>query len=233
MSIENLTGSNFNDNLHIEFVDNSTVNGGNGNDSLAIGHSIGGMLNGGAGDDELFFGNGTGTLNGGTGNDRLTAGDGGVLNGGDGNDVLMVSGAAFVSSTLTGGAGADTLYGVEHLSMTFDYNAVSDSPAGAGRDVIHHFNEFFDSDRIDLSTIDANTLVAGNQAFILGGSFTAGHLRYVGGVLQGNTDADMAAEFEIQLIATPPLVVGGAGTDIPPVRLRNLMKGVPIRGRPS
>ena len=101
-------------------------------------------------------------------------------------------------------------------SNTFDYNAVSDSPAGTGRDVIHYFNEFFDDDddQIDLTIIDANTLVAGNQAFIFGGSFTAGHLRYVGGVLQGNTDADTAAEFEIQLIATPPLFVGGAGTDI-------------------
>lgn len=34
------------------------------------------------------------------------------------------------------------------------------------------------------------------------------------GVLQGNTDADVAAEFEIQLVGTPALVVGGAGTDI-------------------
>ncbi len=72
----------------------------------------------------------------------------------------------------------------------------------------------FVGDQINLRDIDANTLVTGNQAFIWGGSFTAGHLRYVGGVLQGNTDGDAAAEFEIQLVGAPALTVGGAGTDI-------------------
>ncbi len=72
----------------------------------------------------------------------------------------------------------------------------------------------FVGDQIDLTDTDTNDLVAGNQAFIWGGSFTAGHLRYVGGVLQGNTDGDAAAEFEIQLVGAPALTVGGAGTDI-------------------
>ena len=44
--------------------------------------------------------------------------------------------------------------------------------------------------------------------------YRKGHLRYVGGVLQGNVDGDAAAEFEIQLVGTPALVVGGTGTDI-------------------
>ncbi len=72
----------------------------------------------------------------------------------------------------------------------------------------------FVGDQINLRHIDTNTLVTGTQAFIWGGSFTAGHLRYVGGVLQGNTDGDAAAEFEIQLVGAPALTVGGAGTDI-------------------
>ena len=107
---------------------------------------------------------------------------------------------------MNGGAGA-------HI---FDYNAVSESPVGTGRDVIIGFSGAGAAlgDRIDLTTIDANSSVAGNQAFIWGGSFTAGRLRYVGGVLQGNTDADAAAEFEIQVVGSPALVVGGAGTDI-------------------
>jgi Ca2+-binding RTX toxin-like protein len=116
---------------------------------------------------------------------------------------------------LVGGLGADSLNGGLG-NDTFDYNSVSESPAGLGKDAIIGFAGAGAAlgDRIDLTTIDANSLVAGNQAFIWGGSFTAGHLRYVRGVLQGNTDADAAAEFEIQLVGSPALVVGGAGTDI-------------------
>lgn len=72
-------------------------------------------------------------------------------------------------------------------------------------------------DQINLAEIDANVSVAGNQAFtyIGGAAFTAaGQVRYAGGVLQGSTDADTAAEFEIQLLGTPSLTVGGTGTDI-------------------
>jgi hypothetical protein len=62
---------------------------------------------------------------------------------------------------------------------------------------------------IDVSTIDANDLLAGNQVFTFIGSaaFTAaGQLRYSGGVLQGSTNADTSAEFEIQLTGAPILV---------------------------
>ena len=90
------------------------------------------------------------------------------------------------------------------------YKSVNDSPAGTGRDVITDFtgNGASIGDRIDLIAIDANTTVAGNQAFIWGGSFTAGHLRYntATGIVQGNVDADAAAEFEIQLTGGPALV---------------------------
>lgn len=111
-------------------------------------------------------------------------------------------------------------------STTFDYNAVSDSPAGAGRDTIVNFvgvNGFDEADeqgdRIDLATIDANSLVSGNQAFkwIDNDPFTAaGQLRYSGGMLSGSTDGDSAAEFQIQLTGSPALFVqsGHAGSDI-------------------
>jgi Ca2+-binding RTX toxin-like protein len=138
------------------------------------------VINGNAAANVLSGLSGNDTLNGGLGNDFLT--------GGAGRDIL------------TGGSGFDT----------FDYNAVNDSlPGVVNRDVITDFNGqgALLGDRIDLATIDANTLVAGNQAFIFGGSFTAGHLRYVGGVLQGNTDGDAAAEFEIQLLGAPALVL--------------------------
>ncbi len=174
-------------------IENLTLTGtaisgkGNANNNVINGNDVANVLSGEAGNDRMNGLGGNDSINGGLGNDFLT--------GGAGRD------------SLTGGSGFDT----------FDYNAASDSlPGAATRDVITVFNGqgALLGDRIDLSTIDANTLVAGNQAFIFGGSFTAGHLRYVGGVLQGNTDGDAAAEFEIQLVGNAALVVGGAGSDI-------------------
>ncbi len=214
LGIESLTGSNFNDRLSFDGLEvGSVLNGGNGDDLISANH-VDGVLNGEAGNDILLAGNGFATLNGGTGNDRLEAYDGGELNGGDGKDVLRVIGGVS-DSILNGGAGADTLYGSGGANPNdiYDYAAVSDSPTGAGRDKIVNFMGDL-GEQIDLTTIDADTTVAGNQAFIWSGSFTAGHLRYVGELLQGNTDADAAAEFEIQLIGAPALNVGGAGTDI-------------------
>lgn len=230
-SIENLIGSKFNDTLNSAFIDNSTIKGGAGNDRLTTDHSTNFTLYGDDGNDDLLAGPGIGTLNGGAGHDTLFAGDGTfTLNGGAGNDMLTIEIFLGGKSTLNGGAGADIL---EHLDppfpggiVTFDYNAVSDSPAGAGRDAIINFvgvNGFDEADehgdRIDLTGVDANSLVSGNQAFkwIGNNAFTAaGQLRYSGGILSGNTDGDAAAEFEIQLTGCPALFVqaGHAGSDI-------------------
>ncbi|TKB76345.1 MAG: calcium-binding protein [Nitrospira sp.] len=219
VSIESLIGSTFNDRLHVEGLeDNHTINGGNGNDHLSAQHNTG-TLNGEAGDDVLEGGNGFARLNGGAGNDHLNGGDGGALNGGDGNDLLEAGGGISVS-ILNGGAGADTLHGSGGAggNDTYDYNAVSDSPAGGGRDTIVNFfvGEMGRAEQIDLTDVDANSVLSGNQAFIWGGPFTAGHLRYntTTGILSGNTDGDAAAEFEIQLLGVPALVVGGADTHI-------------------
>lgn len=244
VSIEHVIGSNFNDTLtgaDGNFVSGifagNILDGGLGNDTLYAGEYNDNVLNGGAGNDTLNSADyGSNVLNGGTGDDKLYGGDGGdTLNGGDGNDILSSSG--YGGTAMNGGAGNDRLYcsegglhrvnggtGADTIYANiaggsddiFDYNSVSESPSGTGRDVIHNFNAEDDvgHDQIDLRDIDANILVAGNQAFIWGGSFTAGHLRYVGGVLQGNTDGDAAAEFEIQLVGAPALTVGGAGTDI-------------------
>jgi hypothetical protein len=71
-------------------------------------------------------------------------------------------------------------------------------------------------DQIDLLTIDANVLVSGDQAFTWKGTTPggAGTLWYTGGVLYGNVDGDATPEFQIQLVGTPALSVGGTGTDI-------------------
>jgi len=222
VSIENLIGTNFNDTFIIDGTENSTFSGGNGNDYIEVNHYGLDTLNGDAGNDTLLGGNGFGTLNGGTGNDRLIAYDGAVLNGGDGDDLMQAVGGVD-RSILNGGAGADSLQGSGGASGgdTYDYNVVSDSPAGAGRDTIITFAGFGVDfgDQIDLRDLDANSLLSSNQAFTYIGSaaFTAaGQLRYnpTTGVLQGSTDGDTAAEIEIQLVGAPTLVVGGTGTDI-------------------
>jgi Ca2+-binding RTX toxin-like protein len=220
LNIENLIGSNYNDGLSASFplTDNGTLNGGAGDDSLSTDHGGNLTLNGDAGDDSLFAQESVNiTLNGGDGNDRLEANDehGSTLNGENGNDVLVMLSAGSTGSTLNGGAGADTL-SLYFGSFTCDYNAVSDSPAGAGRDTIDEFAGQGDdvefASIIDLTTIDANVLLSGNQAFtwIGGAAFTAaGQLRYntTTGILQGSTDGDTATEFEIQLVGAPAISV--------------------------
>ncbi len=126
------------------------------------------------------------SLNGGTGND--------TLNGGTGND------------TLIGGAGTDSLIGGSG-NDTFDFNALTELGLGTTRDVISGWNS---GDRIDLTTIDWNTALTGDQAFSYLGSgaftTTAGQVRYdaATGVLQLNTDTDTAAEYELVITGTPP-----------------------------
>ena len=255
VSIENLTGSRFNDvltgnsgnNVLSGGAGNDRLDGRGGNDTADYSTAVAGVTvsidisefgnegepqnTGGAGIDTLVdidnltgstfndrlwgydFG---GTLDGGAGNDRLGVADSVArLNGGAGNDQLEIGqGVGFGGpSTLNGGAGADRLTdsSFDHFEFTtsFDYNAVSDSPAGAGRDTIVGFHGEGTShgDQIDLRDIYPGTL-------IWGGPWTAGHVRYVGGVVQVNTDSDAAAEFEIQLVGAPALTVGGAGSDI-------------------
>ena len=162
--------------------DVENVWGGTGNDT-ATGDGFANTFLGGAGADHLNGAGGNDTLNGGLGNDLLI--------GGTGRDVM------------TGAGGFDA----------FDFNSIAESlPGPATRDVITDFvgNGAAAGDQIDLSTIDANTAAAGNQAFTFIGAaaFTAaGQLRYAGGVLQGNVNAALAADFEIQLTGAPVLVV--------------------------
>jgi Ca2+-binding RTX toxin-like protein len=226
VSIENLTGTNFNDTLIGNGADN-VLSGLGGNDVLS-GNAGNDRLSGGTGNDQLNGGIGNDTLNGDAGNDRLDGWTGNdILNGGSGNDTLL---GWTGNDRLNGGSGNDTLNGEagnDHLTGgtgrdvltggggtlafdTFDYNSTSESGPGVlSRDVITDFNGrgVLQGDQIDLRTIDANPFVAGNQAFIWGGAWTVGHARYVGGVLQVNTDFDAAAEMEIQLTGAPGLFV--------------------------
>ena len=165
------------------------------------------------GDDRILAYAGDDSLDGFRGDDHLQAGGGrDLLFGNHGNDVLIAQSG---HDTLQGGLGDDTLNGMGGNDVmtggdgldTFDYNALAESGlTEVTRDVITDFNagtNVSTIDQIDVSTIDANTGLAGNQAFVFGGAFTAGHIRAVQAgpnvILQLNTDADAAAEMTLQL----------------------------------
>jgi Ca2+-binding RTX toxin-like protein len=121
------------------------------------------------------------------------------LSGGDGNDTLI--GGAGVDA-LTGGLGADV----------FDFNLVTESNVGAAaRDLITDF--LAGTDRIDVSSIDANAAVAADQAFAFVGTgafTTAGQLRFsfdgANTLVQGNIDAALGVDFEILLTGNQTLL---------------------------
>jgi len=113
---------------------------------------------------------------------------------------------------LTGGAGADRLTGGAAADQ-FVYNAVSESNPTV-RDVITDFSHA-QGDRIALSGIDANSLVAGDQAFTFIGSaafsHSAGQLRFESDghgnlIVSGDVNGDAIADFQVQLVGTTPLV---------------------------
>lgn len=146
------------------------------------------------------------------GNDVVRGGGGGdVLDGGADDDRLFGDAGAdwlrgsFGKDTLIGGAGRDLLEGDQDHDI-FKFNAASDSRVGAKHDVILDFAR--GDDRIDLRTIDANRLAAGNQAFHFIGAqsfqaFAAAHpaahglLRYANGIVSGDVNGDLHADFAI------------------------------------
>lgn len=158
--------------------------------------ALGGTQNGTALQDTLFGSTGNDTLNGLGSRDRLLGGLGNdALNGGDGDDDLI------------GGAGRDVMSGGSGYDWYMFDNATDSGVGALARDVISDFTR--GQDMIDVCDIDANSLVAGNQAFVWrgGNAFTgAGQARYVqvdgNTIIQFSTDADKAAEFEIQLTGT-------------------------------
>jgi Ca2+-binding RTX toxin-like protein len=122
--------------------------GGAGND-VAFGQTEGDVLAGDEGDDSLYGEGGDDALFGGAGND--------VLIGGEGNDVLR------------GGEGADVLVG-DAGADRFVFEVMSDSPA-AGPDRIADFSAG-EGDIVDLSGLDADSGVGGDQAFMFVNAFS-------------------------------------------------------------
>ncbi|MGB8813322.1 MAG: M10 family metallopeptidase C-terminal domain-containing protein [Paracoccaceae bacterium] len=135
--------------------------GGAGADRMS-GNVLNNILTGAGGADLLSGAAGADRLNGGIGADTLYGGDGAdALHGGEGRDVLL------------GGTGDDVLWGSYDVDIMsgnsgadrFDFNDFDEFlvVSGLGHDLITDFTR--GQDLIDLSTIDANGTLAGNQAF--------------------------------------------------------------------
>lgn len=213
---ESFNGGAGNDRL-ITYAGNDTLIGGSGNDTL-IGGSGNDVYSIDSSGDVIIEGAnaGTDTISS-TINFTLTANlerlilssSGGAISGTGNNNANTITGNSS-SNTLIGAGGRDTLTGGAG-SDRFDFNAASDTGSGSSlRDVIKDFKTS-EGDKIDLSTIDANTASgATNEAFsfIGGAAFSAnatGQIRYSSGILYGSTDADTTAEFEIQLVGVASL----------------------------
>jgi Ca2+-binding RTX toxin-like protein len=142
------------------------------------GNALANTLTGNAGNNHLSGLGGKDTIGGGNGNDTIA--------GGLGNDLL------------TGGTGADT----------FVFNSITDSKLAAkSRDVIQDFSTA-QGDKVDVSAIDANNVMAGSQDFSFIGTsgFThhAGELRYAtvkdSAFVYGDVDGNGNADFSMQLL---------------------------------
>ena len=226
VSIENLIGGAGADRFLGHGGDNR-IDGGAGDDTI----------DGGAGSDVLLGGLGADTVSFasapsaatvdlantraqrtvGSWSDTITGFEN--LTGSAWNDTLTGSGAA---NQIDGGAGADLIRGGEGADRLtggpgadrFSYGSAAEAGLGtAGRDQITDLESI---DRIDLSLIDAHSSLRGNQAFVFIGSaaFSApAQLRYVllssEGLLEGNVDSNLVADFQIALAGAPALTAGG------------------------
>jgi Ca2+-binding RTX toxin-like protein len=168
------------------------------NNLNGTGNELNNTLDGNSAANNLSGLGGDDFIDGGAGNDTLQGGDGADwIIGGAGRD------------SMTGGAGIDTF--VFHDG---DFGGATTSTA----DRIIDFTT--GEDKIDLNTVDANTLVAGDQSFAFVGtnafSHTAGELRYeqISGntYVEGDMNGDGIADFMIKLDGLHALT----GTDIVP-----------------
>lgn len=226
---------------------NDTLNAGNGDDTLRYDDADEGFdaVNGGAGTDtieattsgvtiglssitgiEAINGYGDTIILGSTAANTLnfstvTLNGISAIDGGGGNDTITGStGYDYIK----GDAGADRLSGYLGYDMLeggagndiFDFNTVADSDATNGQDVILDFVK--GQDKVDVTTIDANTALAGDQNFSFLGNAAfagvAGQLRYQNDFGDGYThvfadvDGDTVADLHIMLLGTYTLAAG-------------------------
>jgi serralysin len=175
------------------------------------------VIIGGAGNDIIDGAAGTDTVNAGDGNDIVYGGlEADKLSGEGGNDFLY---GGLGNDSLLGGNGAD--------AFVFGQESVGRTMLAQPRDVDKILDlSFVAGDRIDLSGIDANALVAGDQAFSFVAKFTkaAGQAVLVFNATKNTTallvDVDGDGKADFTLVAngnltgtTGNLYTGGGDTD--------------------
>ncbi len=181
------------------------------NDDIANGGYGWDTIRGGSGDDQLIGHRGRDTMNGGSGRDDMRGGaHGDRMNGGSGDD--RVDGGSG-DDNLRGGAGTDLLIGGEGSDRFIyddgEFGGVTNATADRIADFSHE-----QGDLIDLSRVDADTTLDGDQAFTFIGSAafsgTAGELRFeagdqfsfVYGDQNGDGEADFAIRFDDSAVVT-------------------------------
>jgi Ca2+-binding RTX toxin-like protein len=189
---------------------------GNSGGNVIFGFDERDFLNGEGGNDQIFGDDGNDLIGGGDDNDSLDGNEGNdILGGEQGRDVLD-GGAG--SDRLYGGTGRDVLTGgTERDFFIFVSKAEAGLP-GPNSDLVADFNSS-ESDKIVLRDIDANEFEDGDQEFSFIGNeaFTgmAGQLHYLilGGDLriEGDTNGDLAADFEITLRGVSAVTAGDFG----------------------
>jgi Ca2+-binding RTX toxin-like protein len=190
--------------------------------SYTLGHNIenwallGTGANNGTGNelDNRLHGNGyANVLSGLDGNDHLYGENGDdQLLGGDGNDILDGS---FGTDVLTGGTGQDIMNGGTHADR---FVFATPAECGLSRAFADQLPDFSaaEGDKIDLSLMDANANVAGNQAFAFIGTNAAytgaaGELRYLSeGYVEGDVNGDAVSDFFIAVNPALNPVLNGA-----------------------
>jgi Ca2+-binding RTX toxin-like protein len=201
--VEIFQGSDFDDTFNsiTTVAWNTTLRGGLGNDTYYVDTGTGGdtiVENAGEGTDSVYTTATAYTLAANVEN-LAYVGSGAFTGVGNGLDnVLSGAGGA---DTLVGGVGSDTLTGGAGADI-FRFNALAET-GGAAPDLIV---DFASGDRIDVSAIDADTFLGGNQAFHLDGtSGGSGDIAYYydGGLdvtvvqLWVNNDATVDATFYV------------------------------------
>jgi Ca2+-binding RTX toxin-like protein len=160
-----------------------TINGLAGDDTIRAldGSGSNDTLNGDSGNDVIFGNDGNDRINGGSGNDSLQ--------GGIGNDIIF------------GGLGQDS-YNGDSGADTFVFTDVTESPSdGINKEKMDHIHGFnrLEGDKIDVSRIDADLTLPGDQAFIEADGI------YSGGVLTVHVDG--GDDLQIFFVGNPPLSV--------------------------
>ncbi|HEX8525846.1 calcium-binding protein, partial [Allosphingosinicella sp.] len=209
--IDTLTGGLGNDNYYVDLGDTIQERAGEGSDKAFASTNY--RLNAGAEvellatrnylstaaldlagneiNNSVAGNNGSNLLEGMAGDDSLSGLDGNdILDGGAGRD------------SLDGGAGADT----------FRFTSAAHSAPGAGDRIVSFQSGV---DKIDLSAIDANSNVAGDQAFTFVGTAaftnTAGELRYdvVGSQMHIYADLNGDGLADFHIVAGGTTILGG------------------------